>query len=266
MSTDRNIKRIISRNSILVTCIVLTIISIIVSISSSEYLFKHTLPVENFVTLTMDVTLDPDCDTVDTGIFSEEECMTYDLFSSRASAAAIRRVGGKTFLLTAAHFCEIDLQSIGLPSELSDFVDIELEIYKDSETYPFEIEMIDSRNDLCLISSETYDVREELAFSKKMPDIGSPSKVISSPLGISERNVNFHFSGTFSGCNGKICYYTIPAISGSSGSLILNYNNEIIGMTQQSLVGFPSVSIGVDIYTITEFLRKYESESGVKLY
>ena len=99
-----------------------------------------------------------------------------------------------------------------------------------------------------------------------MPEVGSLSKVISSPLGISENNVNFHFSGTFSGCNGSICYYTVPAISGSSGSLILNYNNEIIGITQQSLVGFPSVSIGVGVRTIIDFLKNYESQSGIKLY
>ncbi len=266
MSTDRNIKRSISKSIILITCIILTIISIIVSISSSEYLFKHTLPIENFVTLTMDVKLDPDCDSSDTGLMNSEDCMIYDLFSSRASAAALREVGGKTFFLTAAHFCEIDSQSLGLPSDFIDFVTVELEIYKDNKKYPFEIEKIDSRNDLCLISSETYNINETLAFASGMPDVGSPSKVVSSPLGISEKNVNFHFSGTFSGCNGRICYYTIPAISGSSGSLILNYENKIIGITQQSLVGFPSVSIGVGIYTIIEFLEEYESQTGIRLY
>jgi len=105
-----------------------------------------------------------------------------------------------------------------------------------------------------------------LNFANSMPDVGSLSKVISSPLGISEENVNFYFSGTFSGCNGIMCYYTIPAISGSSGSLILNYNNEIIGITQQSLIGFPAVSIGVGIYTIIDFLKRYENVSSIKLY
>ena len=102
MSSYRNIKKSISRSSILVTCIILTIISIIVSISSSEYLFKHTLPVKNFVTLTMEVTLDPECEPGDTGFLGSPDCMTYDLFSSRASAAAIGRSSGRTYFLTAA--------------------------------------------------------------------------------------------------------------------------------------------------------------------
>ena len=73
-----------------------------------------------------------------------------------------------------------------------------------------------------------------------------------------------HFFGKFSGCNSRdVCFYTIPAAPGSSGSLVLNQHNRIIGMIQMTAIGFNSMSMGVGVKTIKEFLENAEQETGI---
>tara|TARA_Y100000034_G_scaffold136763_1_gene215532 strand:+ start:2902 stop:3717 length:816 start_codon:yes stop_codon:yes gene_type:complete len=261
-------KKKISRKNILLTCIILTLVSLIFASGSSRFLFKYKLPTENFVTVLIEASLAAPCDhPSDTGFLGTEECEANGpviIYSTRASAAALKSINGVTYFLTAAHFCDIDYEIERIPPDLSEFLEIERKIYKDEKQIDFEIVKFDSLLDLCLIRAN-YEISEELILADEMPEVGELAKTISSPLGISEKNVNFHFSGTFSGCNESACFFTIPAIGGSSGSLVLNYDNEVVGITQQSLVGFPEVTIGVGIFKIKSFLREFRDESGIDL-
>ena len=257
-------KKLISKYSILLTCILLTTVSVIVAISSKSFLFKYNLPVRNFVTLSAVISHSPECEgIVDTGVLSSQ-CRPYEIHNSRASAAAINTVEGKTYMLTAAHFCEAESIFEIAQIVFDNQIEYNLEIIKDGERYPFEIVSYDTSNDLCLITSD-YDISENLVIADEMPDVGESVRSISSPLGIAESNVNFHFSGVFSGCNEGMCYFTVPAISGSSGSVILNQDDEIVGMTQRALIGFPDVAIGAGRDEILKFLLRYEKESGIKI-
>ena len=256
-------RRLIVRRNFLINCIVLTIISVIITLGASKLLFKHTLPEENFVTVEIVATLELDCDYLsDTGIDSLEcEDEVVEIYSTRGSAAAFKRKESQTFLLTAEHFCNTSDISAQLPSSLLPLVEIKRYIYKNGKKYPFEILKVDRASDLCLIVSD-YPIKEELKIAKEMPELGERTVTISSPLGIAEKGISLHFAGTYSGCNGPICFFTIPTISGSSGSLILNHEKEVVSITQKSLVGFPNVAIGVHVDKITEFILEYESESG----
>ena len=206
-----------------------------------------------------------DSDIFDTGgNFTLGECnnQSYNIYQTRASGGVLSQVEGRTYILTADHFCDTSDISQIVPRELEDYIEISRKIRKDGDVHDFKIEKQNKQKDLCLISSETYQVESRLRLAKSMPEVGEVTTTISSPLGVSENGVNLHFSGTFSGCNSFTCFFTIPAISGSSGSLVLNYDKEVVGMTQRSLVGFPEVTIGVGIYDITDFIREFEEESG----
>tara|TARA_Y100000816_G_C25993781_1_gene519141 strand:+ start:132 stop:1001 length:870 start_codon:yes stop_codon:yes gene_type:complete len=269
-------RRSITRKSFLINCIVLTAISALIAVGSSKLLFSYDLPTENFVTVEISGFIEIPCmenedfplSLNDTGLSLNYDCepQKLEVYTTRASAAAISRVDGQTFLLTAEHFCEAE-ESIesSIQDEIKSFLDVESIIYKDGVSYEFSIVKVDKFNDLCLISSEEYSVSENLRLARKMPKIGERTSTVSSPLGISEKGVSLHFSGTFSGCNDYTCFFTIPAISGSSGSLVLNYDQEIVGITQRSLVGFPEVTIGSGIEDITEFITEYERESGIDI-
>lgn len=268
-------RKSIVRNNFLLNCIILTLISVLVAVGSSKFLFSYSLPTENFVTVEISGILEIPCSSeinsdylssLDTGIELDCTPQRIDIYTTRASAAAISRVDGTTFLLTAEHFCEAEASiEAQIHDDIRDYVEIKTIIYKDDIEYEFDIIKFDKANDLCLLSSEEYYIEDSLKLAKKMPEVGERTSTVSSPLGISERGVSLHFSGAFSGCNSYTCFFTIPAISGSSGSLVLNYDKEIVGITQRSLIGFPEVTIGSGIEDITEFIREYENESEIDI-
>jgi hypothetical protein len=209
--------------------------------------------------------ISPPCNDSDTGFLGSDECLdanSVTVYNTRASAAAFTSREGYTYFLTAAHFCDTEAEIVSrYPPGL---IFTERNIFKDDKETEFEIVKSDSRIDLCLIRAN-YEIDEEIHLASRMPDVGEQTKAISSPLGISEKNVNFHFSGIFSGCNDSQCFFTIPAISGSSGSVVLNYEDEIVGITQQSLIGFPEVTIGVGVHQIRNFLLEFKDETGIDL-
>lgn len=261
----------IVRNNFLINCLILTIISVLVASGSSRYLFKYNLPEDNFVTLEISAYLEMDCSEL---MYEEEIDFEYmilceeeriEVFTTRASGAVISTTQGRSYILTADHFCDIKSNIPGVPEEIFSVLEVEKSIKKDGKNYTFEFEKSRPEKDLCLITSDEYLVDESLKISKEMPEIGELTSTISSPLGISENGISLHFSGAFSGCNYYSCFFTIPAISGSSGSLVLNYDKEVVGMTQRSLVGFPEVTIGVGSYDISEFILEYESETGLDI-
>ncbi len=260
-------KKVVRRNFLL-NCILLTIISALIAVGSSRYLFKYELPHDNFVTLEITTYIEVDClelmleTEIEPDEFFECENGTFEIYRTRASGAVISNVENKSWILTADHFCDVKSNLGNIPEELFSEIQVERKIMRDGKIYSFETVSQNASDDLCLVTSEDYRVSRPLVLAKTMPEIGELTSTISSPLGITEKGVSLHFSGTFSGCNFNACFFTIPAISGSSGSLVLNYDKEVVGMTQRSLVGFPEVTIGAGIQDITEFILEYEKESG----
>lgn len=263
-------KKVVRRNFLL-NCILLTIISALIAVGSSKYLFKYELPQDNFVTLEITTYIEVDClelmleTEIEPDEFFECENGTFEIYRTRASGAVISTVENKSWILTADHFCDVRSNLGNIPEELYSQIEVERKIMRDGKTYSFETVSQNTADDLCLVTSEDYRVSKPLVLARSMPEIGELTSTISSPLGITEKGVSLHFSGTFSGCNFNACFFTIPAISGSSGSLVLNYDKEVVGMTQRSLVGFPEVTIGAGIQDITEFILEYEKESGKKI-
>jgi hypothetical protein len=98
-----------------------------------------------------------------------------------------------------------------------------------------------------------------------MPDLGEEVYSIAAPLGFGGDGAALHFDGQFSGCDDYACYFTIPAAGGSSGSLILNGRGEIVGMTQMAAHRMQSLSIGVGVEELREFLTRAEEELDADL-
>ena len=264
-SIDR--KKLVRKN-FLINCVILTLLSILIALGSSRFLFKKNINTENFVTVEIRAFIDAPCNTDqnDTGhSFPCSEDDEIEIYLTRASATAFSSVDGLTYFLTAEHFCDTSSINNQVPVDIRDLISIEMVIYKDDKRYNFDIIKTNKQKDLCLITSSEYSISSTVDFASKMPDIGEQTTTISSPFGISEEGISLHFVGIFSGCNYSACFFTIPAISGSSGSLVLNYDNKIVGITQRSLVGFPEVTIGVGIYDIRDFIDEFEKESGLDI-
>ena len=94
-----------------------------------------------------------------------------------------------------------------------------------------------------------------------MPNPGEDIHVISAPNGHHDPYASIKLRGIFSGCsNISHCVYSIPLDYGSSGSVLLNKNGRIIGMTQMMAYEFKEVTLGIGIEPIRNFLLDAENE------
>ena len=266
---SKNILKLFSKFGLLL----LAIICFLIAIKSSDLLEKKDLHRENFVTISLSKYFNETCEEFD--ISSEEDTSSeegqcipgkFPILDSTASGLIIKKIDGKSYILTADHFCNSNPQNIpGLSNENNLFEDIITLSDHKSRRYSAEMVYHDKAADLCLLRSDIPRDVNTIRFSD-MPDIGEKIYTIASPLGISESGILLHFEGFFSGCeNTGTCFYTIPATSGSSGSIVFDMNGRAIGIIQMTPVYFRSMSIGVGSSKILIFLNNASKELDIDL-
>ncbi len=242
--------------SIVIICLVPIVVIPLIP-SAVEYVEEARYPEDNFVKIYL-VSMS-DIDLSDTGMSDAYP----DVYEGQASGMAIGTSGGKTYVLTADHFCE-NFEELSITTTTLNLGSI-LTIYDiQGNQWDAEIVLQDSSKDLCLIETD-MPISREISVADSMPKIGDQVHSIASPLGIGGNSSAPHFNGQFSGCDGFTCYFTIPAAPGSSGSLILDDRGEIVGMTQMATHYMQNVAMGVGAYAIRRFLTRAESELGIDL-
>tara|TARA_Y100000310_G_scaffold340217_1_gene435240 strand:+ start:1021 stop:1818 length:798 start_codon:yes stop_codon:yes gene_type:complete len=252
------------RTFIKISVLSITLIGLI--FTSISVFHGEKLPKENFFNLIMTQHREDVCLEIDSGVECQDE-----VFKRQATASGLgfKSIDGSTYILTAAHFCAPDMFSefSYFDDVVSDKVEIDLWAFDiNGSAWESEIVFIDIEPDLCLVRSDLPDVRE-IEVSDSMPEIGERVYSISSPLGISSKGVSLHFDGKFSGCDDRndICFFTIPATFGSSGSIVLDKNKRAIGMIQMTARGFDSIAMGVGQRQLIEFLEKASKELKIDL-
>lgn len=193
-----------------------------------------------------------------------------DLIAS-ASGAVIKKVGSTAYVLTAGHFCVND--SEGVPKKDGKDVVRAYAVYIQNFLIPARVIKIDELNDLCLISVKDPSIKrmsfKRIKVARSQPHVGEKIYTVAAPLGIYSPMSRHHFTGFYSGCedyfNLKLifCFYTIPAAEGSSGSLVLNKNGQIVGMIQLALIGFENISMGIHQDQIRLFLKDAADELNI---
>ena len=187
---------------------------------------------------------------------------------STASGVLFKNDGNKLYGLTASHWCmpitspdfELFSTVLGYSSleEANNSIVSHADFY--GHTYPIHIIDKDPENDVCLFSleSEFANQIEKIKIAKKEPNIGEEIFAASAPLGISSPRIRLHFSGYYGGCadNMTECFYTIPGISGSSGSGVLNKRGELVSILTISIIGFHDVTGGVRLQAIKNIIDK----------
>jgi len=259
---------------LILSYLIVSISCIFIAIDTQSNLLRYDVPQENFVTLMTKAEIVLPCDESNC---SKSDLHAMEIYSSMASATAIQHLDGTTYLLTANHFCHNKFDNFQLPEFLKNEylkdknqIDFQFSlrtknvILKDGEEFSFEVIKQDPENDLCLIISD-YKITKKINIAKKMPRIGDTVSTISSPLGFYENGMSLHFIGVFSGCNIANCFFTVPAISGSSGSLIVNRKNRVVGMTQMATLDFKEITIGAGVYKIRKFLELFKEETQIDL-
>jgi hypothetical protein len=76
-------------------------------------------------------------------------------------------------------------------------------------------------------------------------------------MGIFNKNMVPILEGRYNGVSFRgSAMYSIPAAPGSSGSMVLNENFELVGMIHSLHIRFPNVTVGPKFEILSKFIRK----------
>ena len=237
----------------------LLLITLVVLIFQKK--LRQDYPTDNFITLTIMTPIEGAGLCILTNNCEIDEAYTS---SSQASGLAFKSIDNITYILTADHFCEDynpdSIDEAGFSDKLY------VEDYLGNTWDDAAVIAQDPLTDLCLVSSKNMRNVKKIKLASKMPKMGDDVFTISEPLGIGPDGTALHFTGKFSGCdNDGVCYFSIPATFGSSGSIILNSSGEMVGMIQKAVMMLQVMSIGVGAEDIDKFLYKAELKLEIDL-
>ena len=195
-------------------------------------------------------------------------CLFIDMIPQElgsASGLAFNSVDNKTYVLTVDHFCDITYSEEATMAFLG--ADLHLEVQDmHANRHKAKVVYASYSDDLCLIEVENFPIRKKIKLADSMPAPGSDIHVVSAPNGHHDPYAAIKFRGIFSGCsNSSHCLYSIPLDYGSSGSVLLDKNGRIIGMTQMMAYEFKEVTLGVGVIPIRNFLLDVENELKINL-
>jgi len=202
--------------------------------------------------------------------FSARECKdnkcTIERVISSASAFVVSSSKTGSYAITAAHFCEDDmdllLQSVvrGTPIQKIQFYAYDIDMKK----YNVNVIHYDNKLDLCLIYVKKLQ-RNPALIAYHSPEPGDKAYNLAAPMGMFHANMIPKLDGYFAGHYNRdprnkdqaFAIYSIPAIGGSSGSPIYDTDGYIIGMIHSVNTRFPFIT-----YSPTyEQLKQYISEN-----
>tara|TARA_A100001515_G_C4545698_1_gene201732 strand:- start:160 stop:987 length:828 start_codon:yes stop_codon:yes gene_type:complete len=198
-------------------------------------------------------------------ICAEEGCVTNPLRSSGSGAIVAESTKG-SYILTAGHVCELEIENIVRTPEMLkaiNGIEVHMSIVNLSQSkYKAQIVSIDNNSDLCLLFSKNYWNEKGPAKIADSPVFeGERVYNVAAPVGIFYEDVVPLLEGFYMGKDGLKAYYSIPAMGGSSGSPIFNIRGHLVGMIHSVNVAFPMVSVSPTQKELKKFL-----ESNIKAH
>jgi len=171
---------------------------------------------------------------------------------SSASGAIIGHHNGKTYILTARHFCD---------EEGADFIDV-INAHT-QKAITVETKVIKKSNDIdaCILESDKLPERAiSIALSK--PEIGEKVYNLAAPQGVFGEDLVMLFEGFYSGVlkgdgmhNPDADIYSLPANPGSSGSPIINSRGKLVGMVWAIHSRFHHITLSVPFDKMKKFIN-----------
>ncbi len=188
----------------------------------------------------------------------DEGCVTNPFKSSGSGIVVSDSLRG-SYILTAGHVCELEIDRIVPPELLGSIkqVSVDMIIVNLSQSkYNAKIISIDSNSDLCLMFAENYwNETGPVNISSTGPFEGERVYNVAAPVGIFYENVVPLLEGFYMGRDGLRAYYSIPAMGGSSGSPIINIRGDLVGMIHSVNVAFPMVSVSPNFSELKKFIN-----------
>ena len=173
---------------------------------------------------------------------------------SAGSGIAIDLIPNETIVLTAGHVCEIKVtKAIKEHRQTVEVIDHEANIHS---AWPLLISHNNTKGeiDACLLWVPSLKVKK-VKISRKGPRIGQELYYIGSPAGIYHPPTVLMLKGVYSGPIDKSsAIWSAATIGGSSGSAVLNLDNEVIGVIWGAHPRFHHASIMTEYKAFLLFL------------
>lgn len=159
-----------------------------------------------------------------------------------------------SFVITAAHVCTTDKHTLRAGVTASDFLKVQT---LDGRYYDSKKIQYNRKIDACMLFVEDLVTGvEEVKLSSTKPKEGDKVYNIASPYGIHYKNVVPIFEGRYIGEREFAGLYTFEAGPGSSGSMILNEDGELIGLLHSVFRSMNSIVVGVSYDSLIQFINK----------
>ena len=184
----------------------------------------------------------------------EKEAMTCDnlaLFSTGSGAVVFYK--NKKAVLTAAHVCLQKNTNIFTGDGKETLIKA---IDRKDKEYIIEIIKFDSKADICLLRSQSGELEPNyLKLSVKALEYGEITYNLAGPMGIIEGDMVPVFQGQFFGNLHGNAFYSTPVIGGSSGSPIVNFKGELVGMIHSVHYRFHHIALSATYERLWNFLK-----------
>jgi hypothetical protein len=169
-----------------------------------------------------------------------------------------------TVVMTAAHVCDISniVGRIRSEEENPDNIQHAMKVMdRKDRAYPAISYVSAIEFDACLIHISKMTGAPAVSLSKENPKVGDIIFNVASPLGLYSSDGSPMFTGYYSGdfkfkdvSEGKMSLFSLPAAPGSSGSLLLNKNMEIVGVVSAVYARFHHLTISPTIGDLRDLM------------
>ena len=152
-----------------------------------------------------------------------------------------------SIIATAAHVCMAEDPRAEMEYSITDI---------DGKSYEGKLLKTQVKGDMCVLYVKNL-YKPALKVANRAPRPGDKVYNIAAPLGIFNAQMVPILEGRYNGLGPKgRAIYSLPAAGGSSGSMILNSNFEVIGMLTAVQTQFRTITIGPSYKGLKKFLRE----------
>ena len=223
---------------------------------------------ESFVKIEMEMVLVPSqCGRVPIGYSCEDilDVLPVGTMSASGSGLVVESLSHSTYILTADHVCrmnETESVNVRTPGGIAEVIMAQTTILRTIDYYGnvriAQFYSSDQENDVCLIRTKgTWG--NPVPIAESLPEIGETVYNVAAPLGIFNPGMVPMFEGSYSGNDSsQRHYYTLPARPGSSGSAIINYRGEVVGVLHSAFRGLEHMAICSSLTSVKELMETIE--------
>lgn len=222
---------------------------------SKENLVIHP-PISNFTKIFKEATI--------TKCYKKtKKCEEKKIFST-GSGLVVELIMGDTTVLSAGHVCSSGFQDIENDEVSIKFSETILALDSDGIFHQAHVvlseqmSIMDETSDLCLLFVPTIEnkkIRKRVLFSHRAPRVGEEIYYMGAPWGVYHPPTVPIFKGIYSGPVSRVSSLTTaPVAPGSSGGVVLNKKNRVIGVVYAVHPNMNQISMITNYHSTKDFL------------